>query len=100
MHSNITLLGDNTYSSVPSGDAASDVTGPTVMLNDSLNDSIVVELVETKYCIFVDTHNVCICLCICVYACMCVYKCVHTCLHAGFYTYICVSTYVCMSVCV
>ena len=49
INSNITLLVVNAYSSVPSGDAASDVTGPTVILNDSLNDSIAVELVETEY---------------------------------------------------
>ena len=48
INSNITLLAVNTYSSVPSGDAASDVTGPVVILNDSLNDSIAVELVETE----------------------------------------------------
>ena len=49
INSNITLLVVNAYSSVPSGDAASDVTGPTVILNDSLNDSIAVELVVAVY---------------------------------------------------
>ena len=50
INSSITLLGVNTYSSDPLGDAASDVTGPTGIANDSLSDSIEVELANTVYC--------------------------------------------------
>ena len=38
INSIIALLGVNTYSSDPLGEAASDITGPTVTLNDSLSD--------------------------------------------------------------
>ena len=43
-----TLLGVRAYNTVWSGDAVSDVTGPTVILNDSLSVSVV-EVMMTKY---------------------------------------------------
>ena len=49
INSIITLLGVNTYSSVPLGEAASDVTGPTVTLNNSLSDCSEVESAVTAY---------------------------------------------------
>ena len=43
-----TLLGVKAYNTVWSGDTASDVTGPTVILNDSFSVSVV-EVMLTKY---------------------------------------------------
>ena len=43
-----TLLGIRAYNTVWSGDTASDVTGPTVILNDSLSVSVV-EVMVAKY---------------------------------------------------
>ena len=64
INSIITLLGVNTYSSVPLGEAASDVTGPTVTLNDSLSDCSEVESAVTAYWV-VDTCMIAILLCVC-----------------------------------
>jgi len=43
-----TLLGVRAYITVWSGDTASDVTGPTVILNDSLSVSVL-EVMVTEY---------------------------------------------------